>query len=143
MVHFMLTPAPEWRGLRRPRQTPPPARTPKLVLQAENFSRVHPPLQRECLLGKGRLRNGPESSAALVPTDPRQGSASLIPRTGGGTAPPSARLANGIVLWSVVPSSKLKIKALLFLKFLPLPCHVPSPHPSLIYILVLGLTQFL
>ena len=56
---------------------------------------------------------------------------------------PQRDLQNGIVLWSVVPSSKLKIKALVFVKSFTLPCRVPSPHPPHIYILVLGLTQFL
>lgn len=50
-------------------------------------------------------------------------------------------LEHGIVLWSVVPCSKLKIKPQFLQSCPPLP--QPSPHPAHIYRLVLELTQFL
>lgn len=100
-------------------------------------------LRQECLLGKGRLRNGPESSAARIQTKgkgpahsaPEQAAEQLLPRQ-------DLQMERSVVC---CPSSKLKIKALLFFFFLvfSLLGRVPSPHPSLIYILVLGLTQFL
>uniref|UniRef100_A0A2K5S115 E3 ubiquitin-protein ligase RNF34 n=1 Tax=Cebus imitator TaxID=2715852 RepID=A0A2K5S115_CEBIM len=71
------------------------------------------------------LRNGPESSAQ------RKVSAHTSPKRVVEQLLPWKDLQNGIALWSVVPSSKWKIKALIF---------VNPPH---IYILVLGLTQFL
>ncbi|KAG8514955.1 E3 ubiquitin-protein ligase RNF34, partial [Galemys pyrenaicus] len=80
----------------------------------------------ECLLGKGLLRNGPESSAVTIQKEQRKASGSLIPKTGGGTASPPARLENGIILC-----------------LLPFPATSPPPPSPGIYILVLGLTQFL
>lgn len=94
-------------------------------------------------LVKAAFRNGPESSAVVIQRD-RRGSVQFTPppKQEPTRLLPQQDLQNGIV-GSVVSSSKLKIKALVSVKFFPLPCHDPSPSPPLIYILVLGLTQFL
>lgn len=89
---------------------------------------------------KAAFRNGPESSAVTIQRAQSKGSGSL--KRVAERLLPRQDLPNGIV-WSVVSSSELKIKALVSVKSFPLPGRVPSPHPPLIYILVLGLTQFL
>lgn len=106
------------------------------MLQQENFSKVHPPLQQECLLGKGRLRNGPESSAVTIHNNPNV--QLTHPQNGWWNRIALARLAK----WdrSVVCCSKFQIekKSPSFCKvFSPPHGAAPFPHPPCIYTLVL------
>lgn len=93
-------------------------------------------------LVKAAFRNGPESSAVTIQIDQSKVSGSLIARIGGGTASPSARLAKRN---RVVCCFKFQIenKSPSFCKVFSPPLPFPFPPPPLIYILVLGLTQFL
>ena len=132
VVHFMLTPeTPELQGMRCPKQnttTKEEEEEEEKKLLSSCFSKrispkVHRPPQQECLRGKGRLRNGPGSSAGTSQKDQREASGPLTPTT----ALPSAGLAKSHRS-VVVPSPELKIKALVSVRSLTLPC--PSPRPA-------------
>lgn len=77
-----------------------------------------------------RLSEGPEERVQLTrPPDPS-----------GSTASPLARLAKWNHLWFQVPNGN---KSPRLCEVFPLPHCMSSPRPPRIYILVLGLTQFL